>query len=339
MRSTLQKESREIQQQETTLQTKLQTNIKEFSETGSQLQDLQQRQVNNVASTKAILETMVQQRTELGFSDDRSRQILRMDSLWIQDIRNKRSQLQMEQNRLEGRIEQLREQLQKLREIPPDISKPQAEILQAQCKEHLEPCNRKERELSSKLMVDSQNLQQSQSLQKSLENQKKQEERWGRLSSVIGSADGAKFREFAQSITLRRLTAQANQHLARLHSRYKLQAWTNMELVIEDLDMGGEIRSTRSLSGGEGFLVSMALALGLSDMAGKQTRIGSLFIDEGFGTLDTDTLQTVVSVLEELRQQGRMVGIISHVEGLARQLGASIQITPSGNGKSTLIVN
>jgi len=171
-----------------------------------------------------------------------------------------------------------------------------------------------------------------------LQEQEQLAARWERMDGLIGQANGDLFRRYAQNITLRRLTSLANKHLERLHNRYRLKPWNNMELVIVDRDMGEEERSTRSLSGGEGFLVSMSLALGLSDMASKQVRIGSLFIDEGFGTLDTATLQTVVSVLEELRQQGRMVGVISHVDGLAKQLGAEIQVKPVGDGRSILRV-
>jgi exonuclease SbcC len=162
--------------------------------------------------------------------------------------------------------------------------------------------------------------------------------RWNRLDGLIGQSNGDLFRRFAQNITLRQLVVSANKHLQRLHKRYQLKPWNNMELVILDLDMGGEMRSTRSLSGGEGFLISMALALGLSDMASKDTRIGSLFIDEGFGTLDSETLQSVVSVLEELRLQGRMVGIISHVNGLAKQFGAVVQVKAIGDGRSQVKV-
>ena len=103
-----------------------------------------------------------------------------------------------------------------------------------------------------------------------------------------------------------------------------------------DYDQGGEIRSSDSLSGGERFVVSLSLALGLSRMAGERIRVDSLFIDEGFGTLDEGILQIVMNALGKLRNDGKLVGIISHVSGLEEQISCVLKLTSSGEGRSVL---
>jgi exonuclease SbcC len=111
-----------------------------------------------------------------------------------------------------------------------------------------------------------------------------------------------------------------------------------MELQVVDRDMGDEIRSTSSLSGGETFLVSLALALGLSSLASEKVRIESLFIDEGFGTLDSKTLETALATLDALQSAGRKVGLISHVPGLAERIGVQVLVQRQGQGASTVRV-
>ncbi len=111
-----------------------------------------------------------------------------------------------------------------------------------------------------------------------------------------------------------------------------------MDLMVVDRDMGDEVRSVHSLSGGETFLVSLALALGLSSLSTRKTRIESLFIDEGFGALDQKTLDVALAVLGTLRKGGRRVGVISHVPGLADQIGVRVAVTPTGGGRSRVSV-
>ncbi|GDX82699.1 hypothetical protein LBMAG42_45100 [Deltaproteobacteria bacterium] len=162
--------------------------------------------------------------------------------------------------------------------------------------------------------------------------------RWSRLREVIGDANGSVFSKFAQSITLNLLVAQANVQLAMLAPRYRLQRVPNLDLELQviDLDNADDVRPLTSLSGGETFLASLALALGLAAIASKGLKIGSLFIDEGFGTLDAETLKVAISVLEGLRASGRQVGVISHVEGLADQLGAGVYVKKVTSTRSEL---
>ncbi|MEM9491781.1 MAG: SbcC/MukB-like Walker B domain-containing protein, partial [Myxococcota bacterium] len=163
---------------------------------------------------------------------------------------------------------------------------------------------------------------------------------YGTLSELIGSHDGKKFRVFAQSLTLDALLAYANHHLSDLASRYHLVRVPgyDLDLQVIDRDMGDEVRGINSLSGGESFLVSLALALGLSSLAARDTRVESLLIDEGFGSLDPSTLDAALAVLDALQATGRKVGLISHVPGLAERVGVRIMVRPQGGGRSIMRV-
>ncbi len=178
------------------------------------------------------------------------------------------------------------------------------------------------------------------SLLKEIDDQQKELNRWSALSDIIGSADGKKFRAFAQGLTLEKLVILANNHLDLLNGRYVIQKRDNENLELEIIDtfQADNIRPMNTLSGGETFLVSLALALGLSDLAGKNTQIQSLFIDEGFGTLDEQSLDIAISCLENLQSTGKTIGIISHVPALKERISTQIQIIKQGNGFSDIEV-
>jgi exonuclease SbcC len=164
--------------------------------------------------------------------------------------------------------------------------------------------------------------------------------RWGRLRELIGSADGAKFSRFAQSLTLRQLIGLANEHLKILAERYRLMAapGDELDLRIVDLYQANTDRPMESLSGGESFLASLALALGLSELASRHHPIDSLFIDEGFGTLDTQTLEIALSALENLRSRGKTIGLISHVDLLKERLTTQVRVIRGAAGTSRIEV-
>lgn len=161
---------------------------------------------------------------------------------------------------------------------------------------------------------------------------------WEMLNKLIGDSTGNKFNNMAQELTLAHLLILANQRLGKLHSRYKLLSpGEDDDLRVEDGYMGNEVRTVKSLSGGETFVLSLALALGLSDLASRDIRIDSLFVDEGFGSLDPDTLEEAMSTLEQLQSESnKMVGIISHVESLKDRIFTQIRLTKSNSGFSTL---
>ncbi|WLH33390.1 AAA family ATPase [Pseudomonas sp. FP2196] len=164
-------------------------------------------------------------------------------------------------------------------------------------------------------------------------------QRWARLSALIGSATGDTFRKIAQAYNLDLLVHHANVQLRQLVKRYRLKRGGSMlGLLVMDREMGDELRSVHSLSGGETFLVSLALALGLASMASSTLKIESLFIDEGFGSLDPESLQLAMDALDGLQAQGRKVAVISHVQEMHERIPVQIQVQRQGNGLSTLEV-
>ncbi len=173
---------------------------------------------------------------------------------------------------------------------------------------------------------------------KVIEAQKKECSRWDELHQLIGSADGKKFRNFAQGLTFEVMTAHANRQLRQMTDRYMLvrDAIKPLDLNVIDNYQAGEIRSTKNLSGGESFIVSLALALGLSQMASRNVRVDSLFLDEGFGTLDDDALETALVTLAGLQQEGKLIGVISHVSALKERIGTRIRVTPETGGRSRI---
>jgi DNA repair protein SbcC/Rad50 len=178
-------------------------------------------------------------------------------------------------------------------------------------------------------------------LMERLQKQQIEVARWEKLRNLIGSADGAKFRMFAQGLTLQQLVVQANRHLKQLQGgRYRLQKRTDAQLELEIVDtfQADYTRSVNTLSGGETFLVSLALALGLSDMTARKTRLRTLFIDEGFGTLDESALELAVTTLESLQARGTTIGVISHIREMKERIGTQVRVVRQSDGFSIVEV-
>ncbi len=174
--------------------------------------------------------------------------------------------------------------------------------------------------------------------QAAIEAQKKECRRWENLHELIGSADGKKYRNFAQGLTFEMMIGHANRQLQKMTDRYLLARDDTQPLELNVIDnyQAGEIRSTKNLSGGESFIVSLSLALGLSHMASKNVRVDSLFLDEGFGTLDEEALDTALETLAGLQQDGKLIGVISHVPALKERISTQIQVTPQTGGRSQI---
>jgi exonuclease SbcC len=197
--------------------------------------------------------------------------------------------------------------------------------------------------LAVRIREDEGRRERARSMMAEIERQRAIEERWARLAELIGSADGKKFRNYAQQFTLDVLLGYANIHLAQLARRYRLervvsQSGPSLTLMVRDQDMGGEIRSVNSLSGGESFLVSLALALGLASLSSNRVKVESLFIDEGFGSLDSDTLGVAMDALDALQSLGRKVGVISHVQEMTERISTKVLVRPAGGGSSAITV-
>ena len=197
--------------------------------------------------------------------------------------------------------------------------------------------------LRLRALQDDERRRQAESSLADIERQQALEQRWGKLSELIGSSDGKKFRNYAQQFTLDVLLGYANEHLKQLARRYRLervsyQGMPSLALMVRDQDMGGEVRSVNSLSGGESFLVSLALALGLASLSSNRVRVESLFIDEGFGSLDSETLGVAMDALDALQSMGRKVGVISHVQEMTERIATKVLVRPAGGGSSAVVV-
>ncbi|WP_010198046.1 AAA family ATPase [Psychrobacter sp. PAMC 21119] len=168
--------------------------------------------------------------------------------------------------------------------------------------------------------------------------QKQKLQVWQQLHILIGSADGKKYRTFAQGLTFEVMISHANSQLQKMSDRYLLIHDDNnpLELNVIDNYQGGDIRSTKNLSGGEGFIISLALALGLSQMASHNIRVDSLFLDEGFGTLDEESLDIALDTLTSLQQEGKLIGIISHVQALKDRILTQIKVEKISGGFSQI---
>ncbi len=190
--------------------------------------------------------------------------------------------------------------------------------------------------LQQQLQDNDQRQAEAAELLEKTEEQRKIFNRWAALYDLIGSSGGKKFRIFAQGLTLQKLVQLANAHLGNLFGRYVIikRPGEDLELDIVDTYQADNVRSMNTLSGGESFLVSLALALGLSDLAGRNANIRSLFIDEGFGTLDEQTLDLAISTLENLQARGKTIGIISHVKELKERISTQVRVLKRGGGTS-----
>ena len=251
----------------------------------------------------------------------------------VEGVQNRLSGLQGEMKQLSVVIEELREQQKGIEfpeQLPQAIAKQQEDNLNT------------ERTLSTAeacLLQQAKNKTIFEQITKELTEKQAVAVRWAKLNKLIGSADGAKFKVIAQSYTLNLLLLHANKHLAYLSKRYKLQQVPDtLALQVIDCDMCDEIRTVYSLSGGESFLISLALALGLSSLSSNNLKVESLFIDEGFGSLDADSLRTAMEALEQLQMQGRKIGVISHVQEMSERISVQVQVHKKINGKSVLTV-
>ncbi len=240
-----------------------------------------------------------------------------------QSIWNERTQLlqqHKQSNRSDRKLEEVRELL--------NLSKTD-----------LEAKKQAKSEIGFKLDLNNSSQNKIGDLLKSIAAQEAIAENWSKLNDIIGSADGKKFRQIAQEYTLDVLVGYANVHLQVLTNRYKVQRIpTTLGLQVIDQDMGDEVRTVYSLSGGESFLVSLALALGLASLSSSRMKVESLFIDEGFGSLDPSTLNIAMDALERLHNQGRKVGVISHVQEMTERIPTQIKVSKMASGKSKVEV-
>lgn len=258
------------------------------------------------------------------------------------DVQQMQQQLQQQQRALDqanARLEQLQQQLATHRQQQPTAN--QAEILAAIQQQHTALQQAQEQRATSLhlLREDDARRKRDQALVQQIAQAEIEHQRWAKLAAPIGCATGATFRKIAQGYQLDSLLFYANQQLQLFSPRYQLQRAPNsLGLLVIDADLANERRAVHSLSGGESFLVSLALALALAQMASGQMQIESLFIDEGFGSLDPESLQVVMDALDQLQGQGRKVAVITHVQEMQERIPVQIRVERVGSGRSVLRV-
>lgn len=255
-------------------------------------------------------------------------------------IENQKREMENRSMKLSGQLEQIDNELTRLL----NENVPQGELLiemQQDYQDMNHTLKEKDKEfvlIQKALQDDERNHQEHSTKLALLIQDRKRLSIWQKLSHLIGSYDGKAFRKFAQGLSLDLLIKCANNHLSLLNNRYKLKRieGEELDLEIQDLYQANATRPTTSLSGGESFLTSLGLALGLSDLAGKNVRIDSLFIDEGFGSLDSETLEIAVQALESLRSKNKNIGVISHIELLKERIPTQIVVEKGSGGISTM---
>ena len=259
------------------------------------------------------------------------------------------SQLRQEREKLQEKLSQLstshnllQQQLEEKQKL--DIEETSAELQDqlTQKRQKLNDINESSKALYRQLENQKENLNQLNNIRAGIAEKEQKIKRWRLLNELIGDATGRKFNEFAQDLTLTQLIALANKRLADLSDRYVIDKPMDEEddgLVAIDEHMGGQRRSVKTLSGGETFILSLSMALALSDLASKNVEINSLFIDEGFGTLDPETLDQTLDTLEKLQaESSKTIGIISHVDSLKERIATQVILSRNGQGYSSISI-
>ncbi|MDH1916458.1 AAA family ATPase [Acinetobacter junii] len=273
------------------------------------------------------------------FAEDQLSELLAFSSTQEQQIRNAIQQADRALSEANSALKTIQEQLNTHLQSEPNIQLEQLTELINANQEILQQTTDQRDQLKLQLEVHQQNLAKQKQFADQIQQIQQQEHRWNKISSLIGDSKGKEFRDLAQQYNLDILLEYANQQLAMLSQRYTLKRLDNsLSLAIIDHDMDGETRSVASLSGGESFLTALAISLAIANMASGSMKIESLFIDEGFGTLDASSLHMVMNALDQLQSQGRKVILISHIQEMHERIPVQIQVQPIGSGSSRIEV-
>lgn len=335
----------QIQQQEAALAAALealQQTQRDLSQLAGRAAELDARQETLRQALHAAQQQLSAALAATGFHDEASLRAALLEEEEARQLRGRLQQLDQARHALQAQQQQLAQRRAAHQLSQPEGVTESAAALEAQLEQlrlALRDNARQQGEAQQQLQSDARLREQQQSLMAQIDEEETALTHWSQLNDLIGSASGDKFRRFAQGLTLDHLVALANRQLDRLHGRYLLQrrASDALELDVIDTWQADAARDTRTLSGGESFLVSLALALALSDLVSVKTRIESLFLDEGFGTLDAETLDTALDALDALNASGKTIGVISHVEAMKERIPVQIRVRKiNGLGYSKL---
>ncbi len=303
-----------------------------------QLADRQAELKTAIERKEKYIQKWLSAHSEIG-TEERLQQLLATSETDLASWQRQREQGRQTRIQAQSVWEERQSQLQAHRQQPAhpseDTDRAALAAQVAEARQTLEKRQRRKTELELQFKQEADRQAHLQQLTVEMEKARLAYEEWAKLNELFGSADGGKFKQMAQAYTLDILLGYANRHLEQLTKRYTIQrVGDTLALQVEDGDMLGEVRSVHSLSGGESFLVSLALALGLASLSSNTMRVDSLFIDEGFGSLDADTLQTAMAALEHLQTQGRKIGVITHVAEMTERIPCRILVEPTGGGGS-----
>ena len=318
-----------------------------FHEQLSQLQILQQQIASLTTSTTQLkiaqqtLQADIQQRfATLGFVDDADYRAAVLVDTERERLQQLASQLHDSQQRNHNLLSEAKRIQQQLLDHPQTALSLEQLLdalgqLQQQFSEQQKQLGAVEQQLAANEALK----QNQQQLLDAINQQRNHTEEWKVLHQLIGSSDGKKFRNFAQGLTFNIMVAHANEQLKKMSDRYLLIADSEQPLMLNVMDnyQGGQIRTSKNLSGGESFIISLSLALGLSNMASHRMQVDSLFLDEGFGTLDEEALDVALDTLTNLQQSGKLIGVISHIQALKDRISSQIQVVPQTGGISKII--
>ncbi|MBR6082342.1 MAG: hypothetical protein IKP62_05390 [Salinivirgaceae bacterium] len=263
----------------------------------------------------------------------------------IDALKKETDDLEKAVSKAKGALEQAEKTLAQHLEQKPQTDEPltldEANTLETSLTEKIDCCNKRIGDIDGQFRQNAANIKARQAKEREVETLRIEHDRWSCLNKLFGSADGHRFRYIAQSYILKELLSKANYFLNQLSSRYELDCQSNsFVILVHDMYFGGHVRPVNLVSGGESFVVSLALALGLSTLNSNGFTTDILFIDEGFGTLDSSTLEVVMNTLERLRESGnRKVGIISHVEALSERIPVKLLVERStGNAAKVRMI-
>lgn len=304
-----------------------------------------QRDIEHLTQRQRSLEQQLNQLREsldthvqrLGFANRELLQQALLDEATYRVYREQSQALQQQAQVLTTRRETLLNQRTEAQTKQPENPHHNAQQMR-ELKDTLNQLRQTQGALQQRLREDATAQHKYAAIQAQVEAQQLTQYDWSTLNEMIGSQDGKNYRNFAQGLTFAVMIDYANQKLSKMTDRYLLLHDHKHGLSLHVIDdyQGGEIRSTKNLSGGESFIVSLALALGLAQMASSRVRVDSLFLDEGFGTLDPETLEVALDTLASLRQEGKMIGLISHVGALQERIATQLVVVPGPGGHSRL---
>ncbi len=312
---------------------------KQLNQSHSRVLTLEEQLAANSKEVQALEREFDAQLDEQGFGDEKQYQQASLPKQEREHLSSKAQKLSDRGVALEARNNDLAEKLRLEREKQlTDQPVEELELQKNELATHVNQVKEQAAACRHQLSENEKARARVEAQQQNIEQQKKECQLWEQLHGLIGSSDGKKYRNFAQGLTFELMVAHANRQLAKMSDRYLLVRDTKepLELNVIDNYQAGEVRSIKNLSGGESFLVSLTLALGLSSMSSQKVRVDSLFLDEGFGTLDEETLETALETLAGLQQDGKLIGVISHVAALKERIGTRIEIVPDTGGRSTV---